>query len=271
LLSSGADPKRRAVDLDPLRFTRLWCRAGLAGIVFFALADHFGYHANFNGMNAVQAMFNMGAEDSLGGAFGILLTMVAAVLAWIGVFISTTSRRRRAGWFAVAVLLTAMAVDDAGHVHERIGTIFRTWAESDGAPLWFPSYAWQVVVAPVYGLLTVVGARFLWIELEPRPIRWAPVAAFACWVAAVGIDFVEGLDAHVAGHPYATFLKAVDLRDFSLRHFDYQPFDMLLHFGRLLEESLETFAVVLFGAAVIWLLTATLAHTEFRPAQRPEL
>ncbi|NKB88765.1 MAG: hypothetical protein GKS06_11140 [Acidobacteria bacterium] len=270
MLSSDSDQKLDSVDLDPQRFTRTWYRAGLAGILLFGLADHFGYHTNFNGMSAVQAMFNMGAEDSLGGAFGILLTMVAAVLAWIGVIISTTSPRRRAGWLGVAVLLTAMAVDDAGHVHERIGTIFRTWVESDGAPLWFPSYAWQVVVAPIYGLLTVVAARFLWIQLEPRPIRWAPVGAFFCWVVAVGIDFIEGLDAHAAGHPYSALLRAVDLREFSLRHFDYQPFDMLMHYGRLLEESLETLAVVLFGAAVIWLLTEALAQTEFRPVAAPK-
>ena len=129
---------------------------------------------------------------------------------------------------------------------------------------WFPSYRWQLVFVPIYGLLGAVATWFLWVALRGNRLRWAPVGAFVCWVAAVFLDFVEGLDAHHPWHPYTALARAIDMRRFTVRTFDKQPFDALMHFSRAAEESLETLGVALFGAAVIWLALGQLDRRYFR-------
>ena len=79
----------------------------------------------------------------------------------------------------------------------------------------FPSYAWQILFVPLFGLFGLLLLVFVWYELRDRTGLLLMVAAIACLVVAVGLDFVEGLDADHPWNVYSWITSRVDLADFT--------------------------------------------------------
>lgn len=166
-----------------------------------------------------------------------------------------------------------MAIDDHAYLHERVGPMLRSMAERSSLTEWiaaYPSYFWQVSVAPIYGVLGCYSAWFLWKNVEHRRVRWLPLLAVLCWIGAVGLDFAEGLDAHTPGHPYTRLAQGYGMQEFAQATFDRQPYDMIVHFGRVVEECLETTGVVLFGAAILLLVGQSVGRVRRQVATATE-
>ena len=141
----------------------------------------------------IRRLFNITREDGLASWFAVTQTVLVALTLWSGFAITRkqgASALRRIGWLFLALFFTFMAIDDGAMIHERLGSAFQ---QSHGVGL-FPSYAWQMVIAPFFVVAGILMVLFLWYEL-PRPIdRWRVTAAVACLAVAVGMDFVEGMD-----------------------------------------------------------------------------
>lgn len=146
----------------------------------------------WSGSSAIRRLFNTTREDSLASFFMVGQTVLAALVAWTIYAVNVVrkaERKKRIGWLLVASFMIYMAIDDGSMVHERIGSAVDE-AVGVGA---FPSYAWQLVVAPAFAAMGMFMLYFLWKEL-PRPQeRWLVVAAIGCFSLAVAMDFVEGL------------------------------------------------------------------------------
>jgi hypothetical protein len=165
--------------------------------------------------------------------FAIMQTFLVALVAWAFVVTTRATRAtafRRAGWLFVAILFTYLSVDDGAKVHERMGTWSETFATTSEVLMDYPSYAWQLVVGPVLGILGLFMLFFLWRELQDWPLRLGVLAAFGCMTLAVFLDFVEGLD-----DGYWWILENYDVSE-----------DLISHFSKSIEETLEMFAMTLF-------------------------
>lgn len=212
-------------------------------------------------IGAIRRLFNMTREDGLASWFAVTVTGLAAVTAWVtwAVIRRSGRRGRTAGWLAVALFLSWMAVDDGAAVHERLGTAFEVEQEEraesaggGGARLAerFPSYAWQVLLLPLFAALGAFTLAFLWRQHPDPPARAVTAAALGCFAVAVGIDFMEGLDADhpvnlqawLARRPLLAWLSAPDYET---------PLESIVHFGKVIEEAIEITGMTLLWAVLL--------------------
>lgn len=145
---------------------------------------------------AIRRLFNITREDGLASWFAVTQTIFVAIGAWImfAIIRSKQNLRKRAiGWLVVALFFSYMAVDDGAKIHERLGSAFKQFNDLGG----FPSYAWQMILAPVFVVMGVVIFFFLWKELSGIRDRFTLFLALGCFALAVVMDFVEGMgDVH---------------------------------------------------------------------------
>ena len=188
----------------------LFCLIIELGLVYLDLAINWQRWSEFG---AIRRLFNITREDGLASWFAVTQTGLVALVVW-AVFAIVSNRgagkSRRAGWLLVALFFTYMAIDDGAMIHERVGSAFQ---KSQGIGL-FPSYPWQMVVAPFFAMAGILMTFFLWRELPRSFDRWRVMAAIACFAIALAMDFVEGLD-----DGYRWLIDAFGWENEAIRHF----------------------------------------------------
>jgi hypothetical protein len=143
-----------------------------------------------------------------------------------------------------------MAIDDGTELHERLGTAVDDWTEDSSAFLsGFPSYTWQVLLAPVFGAFGLFMLVFLWRELGTRSARLVLLSAIGCLALAVVLDFFEGLEEDHALNVHTFVVENTEIDAWSERRFDRSGYDTLRHFSRSAEETLEMLAI-----SLLWFL-----------------
>ena len=240
-------PPTVLVPVAPARIARWVFACCLSLEIAFVLLD---YHVNYGRLTevgAIRRLTNIAREDGLASWFGTTQTLLVALTAW-GVLIlagaAHTLAWRRAGWLFVSILFTYMAVDDGAQLHERFGTLSSALQTGDSGSVLdlFPSYSWQVLFVPLFGLFGLILTVFLWHELHDRAALVLVLSALACFAVAVGLDFIEGLDEDHPWNLYSWMVGHVDLADFTTTRFRQTPYDTLEHFSRSIEEFLEMVA-----------------------------
>lgn len=196
---------------------------------------------------AIRRLFNTTREDGLASWFMVSQTLAAAAVAWVIFTVllhQHSAAVRRAGWLVIAVFFTYMCVDDGALVHERVGTAFDNSTGTGG----YPSYAWQYVLLPVFALLGGVVLLFLWREMPRAADRFRVAAAIACFVLAVAMDFVEGLD-----DGYGWLAASTGWQTGTIRHF-----------SKSLEELVEMLGMSIFLVSFIGHLARVAPRLELR-------
>lgn len=219
-------------------------------------------YAADGGSPPLRRLFNITREDGLAGWFGPVQTLMLALTCWA---VWAVKRHRQpgrgtAGWPVVASFFTYLAVDDGSKLHERLGTAAadhacRTAACQQLQDLLgaFPSYAWQFLFLPALSVLAAFTLVFLWFQLGDRLGRLLLLAGIGFLTLAVAMDFVEGLAPRRPDHPYQWVIDRLDLYRASRRHFGRAAFEVVAHFSKAVEETLE-----LLGTTLLWL--AVLRH-----------
>ena len=216
-------------------------------IVLLAVCD-----AVFNFMNPfdslqIRRIFNIAKEGSVPSFFSVFL--LVGVAFWAFCFSWIHSARlgtlRKWLWLFVGCLFLFLAVDDASQVHERLGSFFRKYVEAasesgqqhwgDGILDWHGSYSWHVAVLPFIALAGMGMFLFLWFELGDARGRGLLSLGIFCFVLAIGIDYLEGLDTF-----FVTIGKPLNVSDYFIDHF-----------CKLIEECLEMIGAVLIGGALL--------------------
>lgn len=142
---------------------------------------------------AIRRLFNITREDGLASWFAVSQTLVVALLAWLLFTLichQRTELSRRAGWLVIALFFSYMCLDDGAALHERLGTAFKDATGVQG----LTTYAWQYLLLPFFALMGVFVLYFLWREMPRAADRLKVAAAIGCFVLAVAMDFVEGMD-----------------------------------------------------------------------------
>lgn len=220
--------------------------------------------AKFSHYGTIQRLFNITREDGLATWFMVTQTFVTAQVLWV-TFLLQRNRRagwgRVAGWGFLASFFTYMAADDGAMIHERLGTMFsKAFKDGDSADTnsllgqiqaLFPSYEWQIVALPLLAGAGLFMLFFLWREFHSRGERQLLLMAALCMAFAVGLDFIEGLEADHALNAQVWMKETFNLR-----------LSMIRHFAKSLEEFLEMLAMslllMLFLRHLIWMSGSSL-------------
>lgn len=248
---SSVDPRR----VDVGRLSRRLFLCCLGAVVFLWSLDYFVNYSEWTNIGAIRRMCNMTREDGLASWFQItqtLLTGLTALLIWVSVRHRSNDRWHVRGWFVVAMFFLYLAVDDGAQVHERIGTAFDTLRERGVGPgVLFPSYAWQILFVPLLGAVGLFMFAFLWTAFGTVRGRMLVILAILFQVAAVGLDFQEGLAADHPLNVYSAIVSRWDFTEFADRQFGETPFDTVTHFSQSLEEGIEMLSISLFWALFV--------------------
>jgi hypothetical protein len=247
------DPRRLVV-----RLAVIWVAVEIGLLVL-------DYHVNLSGVHVVgslRRMTNLAREDSLGNLLAVIQVMLLALTLWAVYWTvrrSEASKWQRRGWLVAALFFSYIALDDGARIHERFGTaaevVLEAWAASSGREFVeiFPSYGWHVIYLPLFGALGLFTLYFMWTELQPEHSRTLIVIGISCFVVAVCMDFLEGLDESHRLNPYTWIGEQVNLSQWAYKQFHRSAFGTLQHFSKIVEEVIE-----MFGTTVIWI--AVLRH-----------
>ena len=247
------------MDSSPIRLNvdaaRLARRVLFVSLVVEVLLFLLDYHVNFaewTEIGAMRRLFNTAREDGLASWFATTQTLLAG-LTLVLIYLVTRGKRvsgKATGWLVLAGFFLYMAVDDGAQLHERLGSTIDAMRENAGASAaFFPSYTWQLVFLPVFGALGLFMLVFLWRELESPWSRVLLLTAISFQAAAVGLDFVEGLEPDHPWNLYATMADRFDLDAWTEERFGETAYDTLEHFSRSVEETLEMAAI-----SILWFL-----------------
>jgi hypothetical protein len=185
----------------------------------------FSYHRGMS-YTPVRRFFDITREDSLQNWFASTQALVVGLILWVIAYAHKVSadikeNKKVMLWMVLAIFFTYIGIDDAIKIHEGMGSLFRLTTENwVNVSSYFPSYAWQVVFAPIF---VPMGVFILWfMSRELRAGFWLVLVALSCWSVAVGLDFLEGLEKSPYG-PIAEFLSmqsnAIDHYFMSLEEF----------------------------------------------------
>lgn len=202
------------------RITLFW----LIAICLAALFDVFLNYLEWLPGTIIRRSFDIGYEESFGTWISTSLSLFVAIVAGcVAVARNGSHGKPQAfGWGIISAFFLFMSFDDAAKFHERVGTTLRLKYESISNTLldsWFPSYGWQLFVAPLFAVMGIFVLVFLWRSVRSG-LRFRVFLGLGLFALAVVADFLEG-----------TILISSDAGE---------------HFLRLAEEVMEMLANLLF-------------------------
>ncbi|RJQ42213.1 MAG: hypothetical protein C4534_10945 [Gaiellales bacterium] len=249
------------------RFNRNMILFLVACELFLIIIDATINYEAWVSVSGIRRMANIAREDGIGTWFMTIQTMLAGATLFVVYLVSKNSGARRrdyTSWLLLSLFFFLMAIDDASQVHERLGSAFRQYAEAgDSLPGrildFFPSYSWQAFILPFFAIAGVLMFFFLWTRLRDNSGRFKLILALDCFIVAIFLDFIEGLD---PGSRLNIFMKLVNNTSLSE--------DFVYHFAKVIEESLEMFAITLLLSTFFMHLARSVGsmrisfHTEAR-------
>ncbi len=171
----------------------------------------FAYH-RLSDQRVIQRLNNLAREDGMGTWFASSQALAVGVVLFALAWLAWHERSRAAlGWAALGAFFTYVSLDDALSLHERVGGSLRRATYADGAE-WFPSYSWQLMIGPIFLAVGVFMVIFLARRLA-RDLRPWLVLALGCFVLAVGLDFVEGMD-----EAFASIADGIGVSEYTVSH-----------------------------------------------------
>ena len=243
------------IEIDRDRLFR-WLFSGLLAIaIALVLLDAAISEFDWISIGAAQRLFNITREDGIPNFFSTFQMLGVGVVVLLITLVVKRKGKRNSnvviGWAVVAGLMLMLGFDDGTKLHERVGSIFgEVVTDSADEPRMgplgsiydaFPSYTWQLVVAPVYGVAGLFMLAFLLSELPSVRLKELALLAIALFAVAESMDFIEGLEND-------GFDTIADL--FSTSH------GRVVHFSKSIEEFLEMVATTTF----LFVFLKTLLH-----------
>lgn len=209
--------------------------------VTIALMDiflsYYPHKLNWHWMKYLGDSFNITREDSIANWFSATQSFVVAIiLLFLCLYSRGQSKFIVRGWGMLSCFFAFMAFDDATMFHERLGTTLK------GVTAKFienPSYDWQPIIAPFFGIAGFAMLYFLFNQFRGFEQRRNVLIAFTCLAIAVVLDFIDGMK-----------IQAFSVYDIS-------------HFMKLFEELLEMIGNTIFLVTFLRLLLERLPSVKF--------
>lgn len=219
----------------------LWSLIFLQFLLVFL--DYFFNYLDIWEIKQIRRIFNIAREVSLSTWFSCLQLFFIGLIMWLIYFLkkdAKTAGWKRLGWAAIGTFFIFLSIDDSAKVHERLGHVFKySYLESlsqNGSFFastllnTFPSWGWQILVAPVYALIGFLIVIFIWHELDNRLNKLFFLMALCIFAVAIGIDYIEGLEG-----AYDVIKKSTGFKMYTITHY-----------SKVIEEFLE-----MLGSSII--------------------
>lgn len=196
--SSGPVAGSGAIELDGEIYARRIALLCVGMIIAVAVADFFLFFLGWFPSQIVARSFDISGEESVGTWLSSNIALFTGLFA-AAIFVHSRKHDSRAiawGWALMALFFIYISVDDAAKLHERLGTAVRIKYEKTAAvslDSWFPSWGWQLFIAPFFIAYGCYLLWFLWHAVLPKNRGWI-FLAFSCFGAAVSLDFIEGME-----------------------------------------------------------------------------
>ncbi|WP_248723460.1 hypothetical protein [Seonamhaeicola sp. ML3] len=246
-LSNGSS---RNLSINKDFFINLLLFIWLLIIAFLAWADVFINHYEWIDSGPIQRLVSISKDDGLPNWFSSVQLFCVSMVLWSIFVVESYSkpvienkRVFKYGWSFCAMFFSYLAIDDGSKMHERVGTTARVLLESKhkSDPNFitklfdvFPSYGWQFVYVPIFGVVALLLLFFLYKKLKEKKQFIFIILGFGCFAGSVFLDFFEDMDASVYD-PVVNF--------FNTELYNIE------HFSRLIEEILEMIGNTFFMLA----------------------
>ncbi|MEM7392772.1 MAG: hypothetical protein AAF492_10525 [Verrucomicrobiota bacterium] len=232
------------------------------------LLDYFINYRKIIDIDPIRSLCNITREDCIQTWIGVTQTFLVGLTLWFIVILRKkqgASLWRLFGWSFLALFFTYMAFDDGTFFHERMGTAFddifdKPVPQGQEANIGnkmvdiFPSYYWQILYIPPLALTALFMIYFIWFEIRSFKSLFVVCVALGLFVAAVGLDFIEGLHRNHEWNIWGMLRSPeLDLKTFEL--FGRSSFETMVHFGKSVEETIEMLAnTLLWGVFLTYLV-----------------
>ena len=148
-------------------------------------------------------------------------------------------------WLLISLFFIYMSIDDTSQFHERVATVWAKHAKATNAPSVglinsFESYYWQLLFLPVFAAIGLAMLYVIKTEFKVKQAQWFFIAGLSCFVLAVALDYIDGVDSY-----YEALIAKYGFN-----------FQSLEHFSRAFEEMTE-----MIGLGFI--ITAFLLHRDY--------
>jgi hypothetical protein len=187
-----------ALELNGELYARRIALLCVGLVIMVAAADYFLFFRGWFPSRIVARSFDISSEESVGTWLSSNIALFTGLFT-AAIFTHSRKHDSRAialGWALMALFFLYVSVDDAAKLHERLGTAVRVKYEQIAEislDSWFPSWGWQIFIAPFFVAYGCYLLWFLWHAVAPVYRGWV-FLAFSCFGIAVSLDFVEGMD-----------------------------------------------------------------------------
>ncbi len=215
--------------------------------IFLFFIDSVVYHFQQDIPAKLQVLFNITLEANIPTWYSsaVALFVGLAGLLIVEHYYTLKQHSKTAIWLLIAFFFIYMSVDDTSQFHERVSTVWATYAKQSDNSLssslisHFKSYYWQLLFLPIFGLIALAMLYVIKTEFKVRKAQWFFIIGLGCFVFAVVLDYIDGIDRY-----YQYVIQQTGV-----------TFQFLEHLSRATEEMTE-----MIGLGFI--LTALLLHCE---------
>lgn len=186
----------------------------------------------------IRRIFNIAREESIPTWLSSTQALALATTAWVVSRLARRdgSRKTRRGWLGVAAFFLYVSIDDAASIHERLGSALEEAFASSPWVSQYPSFGWQILLAPLLALGLFASAAFIWRQQPSTTARVLVIAALVGFALAQGIDYLEGVE-----NLFYDWSRALVVGEYTVSHT-----------LRAIEEMLEMLSTTALWAPVLW-------------------
>ncbi|MBL1243631.1 MAG: hypothetical protein COA39_004425 [Sulfurimonas sp.] len=213
--------------------------------IVFVLLDLIVNFHHLIDYSPVRRLFNITREDGLASWFMSSQTLLVALTLWFIFYLhhklDIGRNSTKLAWAILASFFTYMSADDGAAIHERLGSTFKLMAKSANTETsnailaYFPSYAWQIVVLPLFLGMGIFMLLFLWKTFKNDMLMYTVLLGFSMLGTAVVLDFFEGLEPESPLYIYQYIINFTGVELHTVEHF-----------SKSIEEFLEMVGITLF-------------------------
>jgi len=215
--------------------------------IFLFFIDSVGYFFQLEIHRKLRVLFDITLEANVPTWYSSLIALCAGLagLLIVEYYYLLKQHSKTAIWLLISLFFVYMSVDDTSQFHERVATVWaghaKTIENSTASNLInnFESYYWQLLFLPLFSAIGLTMLYVIKTEFKVKQAQLFFIAGLSCFVFAVTLDYVDGVDSY---YEYVIEKTAVN-------------FQALEHFSRAIEEMIE-----MIGLGFI--LSALLLHRE---------
>jgi len=146
-------------------------------------------------VRALGQAFDITRESSIATYWSSLLALCVGMVCFFVAIQRRQSATTKPGyrkWIFAGVVFVCLSIDDAIAFHEKIGAITSLGLMH---ALNYPSYPWHVSVAPIIIICLLTAVIGIWRDVRKiKGLTALLLLALGCFAAALGLDFLEGVE-----------------------------------------------------------------------------